>query len=257
MNVKEALAGSGLPLADAEILLATMLKQDRTWLLAHPEVKLSSKAWSQFHEWAERRRMHEPVAYITNEQKFFGRPFFVDWRVFIPRPATEGVVRGALRFLENPGDFREEVDEGIIVNAKSFPSRGWNRVHTIVDIGTGSGCIAVTLAFERPELTIIATDTSSDALDIARMNAERHQVLDRLEFREGDGMEIVNDLREPFLMVSNPPYIPNGRNLMKDVQDYEPHVALFGETVARQLREAAEAHPFCAGYVMECGRDQW
>ncbi len=264
MNVKDALRGSGLPSADAEVLLARALNRDRAWLLAHGDELIAGDQWTLFMQWVERRRKHEPVAYITGVQEFYGRPFTVDKRVLIPRPATEGIVTRALQFLKDGQDATDDVDEGIIVISKKISQRGsstrnFSDFSTIVDVGTGSGCIGITLALERPDLKIIATDISSEALDVARMNAERHGMADRIEFRQGDGLGPVMYLAEPFLLVSNPPYIPSGNDIMKDVKDFEPHVALFGgikgDEVRNRLILAAEGHPFCVGYVFEGHRE--
>ncbi|MBI2635831.1 peptide chain release factor N(5)-glutamine methyltransferase [Candidatus Peregrinibacteria bacterium] len=266
MTVEEALAGTGLPSSDAEIMLANCLNNDRAWIMAHGMHPLSAIEWKKFTAFAERRRRHEPVAYIIGKQEFYGREFAVDSRVLIPRPATEGVVRRTLQFLSYSEDALDEVDDGIIVTAKKLKveSGKWKvesgkwKITTIVDVGTGSGCIAVTLALERTDMKIIATDVSSDALEIARMNAERHGVLDRITFKEGGGLDPVRDLAEPFLLVSNPPYIPDGRLLMADVREYEPHLALFGgpegNEIAADFIRQAESHPMCAGFVMELPR---
>ncbi len=255
MNVSSALSGSNLPAADAEVLLSRILNHDRSWLLAHGDEELRAESWSAFTQWVDRRRKHEPVAYIIGEQEFYGRPFTVDKRVLIPRPATEGVVRSALSMLSGGGDSREVVDEGIVVTAKRIEKSEKRKVTTVVDIGTGSGCIAITLAQERPDLRIIATDISQDALEVAKINARRHGVMDRITFKQGSGLDPVQDLKEPFLLVSNPPYIPSGNDLMRDVKDFEPHVALFGGSdgngIAQMLIKATQDHPFCTGWVME------
>lgn len=256
MTIKDALRGSGLPSADAEVLLSRMLGKDRTWLLGHASDELSGEDWTRFMQWVERRRRHEPVAYIIGEQEFYGRPFTVDRRVLIPRPATEGVVRRALQFLEDRQDAVDDVDVGIIVTAEELRiTNDELRIPVIVDIGTGSGCIAITLALERPDLHIIATDVSSGALDVAKINAKRHCVTDRIIFKEGSELDPVRDLTEPFLLISNPPYIPSENDLMADVKDFEPHLALFGgdhgNEIAVEIRKTAENHPFCVGCVME------
>ncbi|NOS66885.1 MAG: peptide chain release factor N(5)-glutamine methyltransferase [Candidatus Peribacteraceae bacterium] len=256
MNIKDALRGSGLPSADAEVLLSRILTKDRSWLISHEHDDLSPEAWTSFTQWVERRRKHEPVAYITGEQEFYGRPFMVDKRVLIPRPSTEGIVTRALQFVQDGLDAVDDVDEGIVVTAKKLKmENGKWKISTIVDVGTGSGCIAITLALERPDLKIIATDISSDALDVAKINAKRHNVIDHVTFKEGRGLEPVMDLTEPFLLVSNPPYIPSGNAIMKDVRDFEPHVALFGGTsgddIRHRLEREAAAHPFCVGWIME------
>ena len=263
MTVKDALRGSGLPAAEAEVLLSRVLRRERPWLLSHAQDELTPEEWGEFARWTERRRKQEPVAYIIGEQEFYGRPFTVDRRVLIPRPATEGIVRRTLQFLQDGVDAVDTVDEGIVVIAKNIQRGSSTRVRTptafayVVDVGTGSGCIAITLALERPDLRIIATDISPDALAVARMNAERHGVAHRIAFREGNGLAPVKNLTEAFLLVSNPPYIPSGNDLMADVKDFEPHVALFGgadgHAVVRELQQQAEAHPSCIGWVMEYG----
>ncbi len=258
MNVHTALTSSFLPSADAEVLLSRAMNRDRAWLLAHGDDPLAGDQWTRFTEWVDRRRKHEPVAYIIGEQEFYGRLFTVDRRVLIPRPSTEGIIRRALQFLEDRRDAVDEVDEGIVVaSAKLKIDNGKLRMSTVVDIGTGSGCIAITLALERPDLKIIATDISAEALEVAQINAKRHGVLDRITFKEGSGLDPVRDLKEPFLLVSNPPYIPSGNDLMKDVKDFEPHVALFGGTdgyeIVEKLKKSASEHPFCWGWVMEFG----
>lgn len=270
MTVKEALAGSGLAACDAEVLLAGCLGKERTWLLQHGEDSLSANAWETFACWAERRRSHEPVAYIIGRQEFYGRQFIVDRRVLIPRPATEGIVLRTLQFLNDGQDVVDEVDDGIVVCSKTLRilcrsqkrlrHRTWRMLGCIVDVGTGSGCIAVTLACELPRMKVIATDISADALDVACVNAERHGVRDRITFMQGNGLEPISDLKEAFLLVGNPPYIPTGRSLMEDVQDYEPHVALFGGTggdeVVKEFIHAADMHPMCVGWVMEMANVQ-
>jgi release factor glutamine methyltransferase len=255
MRISAALTGSALPSADAEVLLSHILGRDRAWLLGHAEDPLTDDDWAKFSRYVERRRHHEPVAYIIGEQEFYGWKFFVDRRVLIPRPATEGIVRHALKFLENPRDASEEVDEGIVVVTKWKMENGKSKISAVVDVGTGSGCIAVTLALERSDLAIIATDSSKDALEVAAINADRHGVSNRITFLQGRGLEPVKNLTEPFLLVSNPPYIPSGNALMPDVAQFEPHEALFGgargdEIVSALMRQAQE-HPQCCGFVME------
>ncbi len=260
MRIRDALSGSLLPSADAEVLLARSLGVDRTWLLAHPDDTLTDDSWRKFSAWIERRRKFEPVAYITGEQEFFGRPFFADKRVLIPRPSTEGLVEVALEFLKTGKESTIEVDTDIVAIAKRTQTE-WEVPTTVIDIGTGSGAIAVTIALERPDLNIIATDVSQDALDVAQKNAERHGVLERITFLQGDGPAPIDalDLQEPFVIVSNPPYIPAGRTLMSDVIDFEPHVALFGgedgSVLVRAIINGAKNHSWCRGYVIECGKE--
>ncbi len=261
MTIQEALAGSGIAKADSEVLLSRLLRKDRTWLMAHPEAVLSDADWTVWAQWVERRRAYEPVAYITQQQEFYGRTFYVDKRVLIPRSPTEDLVSLALKFLKNPTDTSAEIDTEIIATARRLQKEiSIDEVKTLVDIGTGSGCIAITLALERPDIRVIATDISEQALEVARINARNLNASDRVTFLQGSGLDPLQDLQEPFIIVTNPPYIPSGRNLMKDVQDYEPHVALFGgkegKDLIQEILKAADIHPYCMGVVMECGKEQ-
>jgi len=261
MKTREALTVSCLPSLEAEVLLSALLGKERSWLFAHSDTVLSSDEELKWNKWIARRRGGEPVAYIIGEREFYGRLFQVTPAVLIPRPATEEVVQRALEFLDHPGNKIVEADAGIVVLSKILrPEKtslhDVSRARTVVDAGTGSGCIAITLALERPDISVIATDISEDALVIAGKNAERYGVADRIRFLKGSDLEPVHDLQEPFLMVSNPPYIPQSRILAGEVMDFEPQGALFagddGMTVLRRLLVQARDHPLCVGVILEC-----
>ena len=130
----------------------------------------------------------------------------------------------------------------------------------VLDVGTGSGCIAVTIAAERKDVQIIASDISEEALAVATKNAQKHNVIDRIQFVRSDGSTAFAELTEPFLLVSNPPYVPQGTPLQNDVVGFEPHGALFAGTdgmdVLRPLMAAALAHPNCHGIAVECRSEQ-
>ncbi|MBI3331349.1 peptide chain release factor N(5)-glutamine methyltransferase [Candidatus Peregrinibacteria bacterium] len=249
MKVSDVLAEKGIPRADLEVLLAHVLQKDRGFLAAHPEFSLSAEQEKKIREWMARRKNHEPTAYIVGKQEFYGRTFKVDPRVLIPRPATEGLVDLALQFLKNGKNDTREIDSNIIAVAKAFGDV--SDVETIVDVGTGSGCIAITLALERPDLHIIATDISEDALAVARENAALHRAADRIRFLQGKDLEPIADLREPFVIVSNPPYMPKGRSLEAEVM-HEPHQALFDARMPQRLLEHAQKIPHCRGIIVEC-----
>jgi len=240
--------------------MALAVGKNRTWVVAHPEQELSKneeKAWTAFFQ---RRVAGEPCAYIIGEREFFGRSFHVDRRALIPRPSTEGLVELTMRTLDNPRDESIDIDTGITAYARMWGSL--DNVRTVIDCGTGSGCIAVTLACELPDFTCIATDISADALEVAKINATRHGVGDKILFKQGSALDPINDIQEPFLLVSNPPYIPerNKDGIMEEVRLHEPHVALFGgedgTDIALQIAKQAKAHPFCRGIVLECETEQ-
>lgn len=168
------------PSLDAEVILSCVLNKPREYLLAHPDENVSADVADEFAELIRRRAKHEPVAYLVKNKEFYGRDFYVDQRVHIPRPATEDLI----------DFFREKVSPDFY--------------GTIADIGTGSGCIAVTLALLYPQAGIIATDISSDALQVARQNADKHKVRERIDFRQGD---LFAALPNPVdIIVANPPY---------------------------------------------------
>lgn len=230
------LGGSPTARRDAELLLLRALGQDRAWLLAHPEAALTPEQAQQYESWIARRARHEPVQYILGEQEFFGLAMRVTPAVLIPRPETEHLVEALLSRV--PPD---------------IPLR-------ICDVGTGSGAIAVALAAALPRAQVTALDLSTAALEVARENALRHGVADRLRLLESDLLSAVRG--EQFdAVVSNPPYVAEAEALEPQVRDYEPHAALYaGETgleVYRQLiPEAHNALVPGAWLMLEIGHGQ-
>lgn len=203
---------SDTPRLDAEVILCNLLGIDRIQLHIYPEREISREMCRIFWENAEKRRLYMPIQYITKQQEFMGLDFFVDKGVLIPRGDTEILVEEALSIYE-----RELSCESIAV----------------LDIGTGSGAIAVSLAKMTGASLVYAVDISSAALEIAAQNAVRNGVADKIIFRLGD---IYEGLREDRLgkifdlIVSNPPYIPDGEVecLSPQVKDFEPRLALAG-----------------------------
>ncbi|MFH1670358.1 MAG: peptide chain release factor N(5)-glutamine methyltransferase [Patescibacteria group bacterium] len=261
MNVAEALKTASLPPLEIEVLLSTILGKNRAWILSHPEYELSMTSQQFFSQSLRRREAGEPLAYITGEKEFYGRSFIVNHSVLIPRPSTEGLIDLTLEFLRSHEERVREVDTGIVCFSK-YLNKCLNiesAINTIVDIGTGSGCIAITLALELPNFKFIATDVSNDALEVARANAQKHDVLNRIEFRSGKNLDPINDLDVPFLLVSNLPYIPEGEAVSPDVH-FEPKSALFagkeGLDVITPLVNAAQNHSACNGLVLECRKEQ-
>ena len=195
----------------AGVLLAHRLNVDRTHLLTHPEQPMSEEDYESYLRMIERRAAGEPLQYVTGHQEFYKLDFLVTPAVLIPRPETEFLVERVLALV---GDAR-----------LASP--------LIVDAGTGSGCIAVTLAVELPAARVIATDISGAALAVARQNAERHGVDSRVAFYEGDLLAPLAALgveNQVDVLASNPPYVAAGQPglVQREVRDYEPHAALFG-----------------------------
>lgn len=202
-----ALASAGVdsPRLDAELLLAHVLGAARGWLWAHPEADVPAEAQARFDQLLARRLRREPLAYLLGEREFYGRPFFVTPDVLVPRPETELLVEAVARWACSRGEAK------------------------IADIGTGSGAIAVTLAMELPEARLFAVDLSAGALAMARRNAERHGVAERIVFLLGDLLAPLRGAGETLdAIVANLPYIAEEtyRTLMPEVRDYEPELAL-------------------------------
>ena len=195
------------------------LGRDRTWLYTHPEELLESTEADKYFALIERRASGEPVQYLTGKQEFWGLEFEVTPAVLIPRPETEHVIEVALDRLGARG-IKIRFDTG----EPSAPLR-------VADVGTGSGCLAVALAHELPHAEIVATDISPAAIEIARRNAVRHAVADRIHLLETNLLDGLRQSPLPFdLIVSNPPYIARNEigTLPREVRDHEPHAALFG-----------------------------
>ncbi len=208
---------------DAELLLAHTLHQQRTWLIAHPEAVLTQPQRDSFESLIHRRAAGEPLQYLTGTQEFFGLDFRVTPAVLIPRPETEHLVEAVLAWSES----------------QIKPLR-------LLDIGTGSGAIAIALAANQSSAEIIATDISPTALALARDNALRLGFGSRIRFLEGDLFSALDDKEEYFdAIVSNPPYIPlaDAPTMQREVVDHEPHTALFagekGLDIYRRLIPAA------------------
>ena len=192
---------------DAETLLMHLLGRDRAYLYAYPELELSCREITSYNELLERRASGEPLQYITGHQEFWGLDLMVSPAVLIPRPETEHVVEAALELLRGTG----------------FPR--------VADVGTGSGCIALALASELPKVKIDAVDVSLDALKIARTNAERLGLADRIDFAESDLLQkYLADGPIFEMVVSNPPYVgeQEADKLQVEVREHEPYCALFG-----------------------------
>jgi release factor glutamine methyltransferase len=196
------------PRLDAEVLLADILSIDRSRLIASYADWLEPHAVERFWAHLQRRIEGEPVAYITGKREFMGLSFSVDSRALIPRAETETLV------------------EYVLAHARK------RKIDRLLDVGTGSGCIAISLAVLAPELEAHATDVSPGALDVARQNARQHGVLPRIHFYEGAFFQpLPHILQASFeVIVSNPPYIPDYEYplLQKNVREYEPAAALRG-----------------------------
>jgi release factor glutamine methyltransferase len=226
------------PRLNAELLLMFTLSSDRAYLFAHPERKLSTEEESSYEAALAERIRGVPAQYITGHQEFWGMDLIVTPAVLIPRPETEHVIETVLE-IQNSG-VRPPT------SAKTNSEvRGPKSKVRIVDVGTGSGCIALALAKELPHAEIHATDIPPDALEIARANAARHQLERRIHFRQADLLE---GLKGEFdFVVSNPPYVGESEEdqVQLEVRRFEPRNAVFAgpkgtEVIARLIPQASQ-----------------
>ncbi len=230
MPLKQALASAvdrleaadvGSPRMNAEVLLMFVLGVNRAYLYAHPERELTPEEETRYNEVLAQRSTGMPSQYITGHQEFWGLDFVVSPAVLIPRPETEHLVETVLEL-----------------------ARGMDHPK-LVDVGTGSGCIALALAHELEAAEVHAVDLSADALEIARANAARLQLDERVRLLQSNVLEALVDVSDFDFVVSNPPYVGFDEvdKVQKSVRDFEPQVAVFageqGLNVIRPLVEQA------------------
>ena len=225
---------------EAGSLLAHVLDRDRTFILSHADDPINDAQLETFCRTLEWRAAGKPLQYITGHQEFFGLDFEVTGDVLIPRPETELLVEKALE----------------LVSTEASP--------IICDVGTGSGCIAITLLHELRRAGGTAIDVSPAAIEVAKRNAARHSVSERLELVVSDCFAGLNRKNPLFdLIVSNPPYVSvrELENLQREVRDYEPHLALLagedGLSIIRRLLVEAGTYLKSRGhFLFEIGFDQ-
>lgn len=214
MQLKQALTSAvdrlessdvGSPRMNAEVLLMFVLGVNRAYLYAHPERELTAEEESRYEEVLAQRATGMPSQYITGNQEFWGLDFIVSPAVLIPRPETEHLVETVLELARE------------IAKPK------------IVDVGTGSGCIALALAQELKGAEVHAVDVSAEALEIARSNAVRLQLDRRVRFLRSNALEALVDANDFDFVVSNPPYVgfDEADKVQKSVRDFEPQMAVF------------------------------
>lgn len=206
------------PRLDAEVLLGHLLEKSRLQLYLHFDMPVFQNDLDMFRELIKKRIARTPISYLTNHKEFMSLDFYVDERVLIPRPETEFIVE-------------------TILKTNSDTSQ------CILEIGTGSGIIATSLAVNKPEWDIIATDICKDALAVAEINRDAHDCGERITLLHGDMFDPIKQLESVQYnwVVSNPPYVMTNDNnsLSPDVCEYEPHIALFagedGLSIIRSL----------------------
>jgi release factor glutamine methyltransferase len=233
------------PRLNAELLLMFTLNCDRAYLFAHPERELSAEEQSRYDAALAERARGVPTQYITGHQEFWGMDLIVTPAVLIPRPETEHVIETVLELPTS--DLRPQTSD-FEPNGPRPEVRGQRSDFLrILDVGTGSGCIALALAKEFPQAEIHATDISAAALEVARANAARHQLEKRIQFHQADLLQGLN-ISDLDFVVSNPPYVGESEEdqVQLEVRRFEPRDAVFGgptgvEVIARLLPQAYAA----------------
>jgi release factor glutamine methyltransferase len=227
------------PRLDAEVLLSSCLKKERTSLYTHPEQSLTEKEHEEFQQWVERRKHGEPVAYIVGEKEFWSLLFQVNNHVLVPRPETEILVEEVLKVCSG-------------ITERNF---------RILEIGTGCGAISVALASELKSAQIVATDISQEALAVALENAKNNNVEQRISFLPGNLFQPVSGKFD--IIVSNPPYISQEEydKLPFEVRGFEPKSALLagddGTVLHRAIMEGGKYYLHNGGWLfMEIGAGQ-
>lgn len=216
--VRLAAAGVGSPRMNAELLLRFILNCDRAYLFAHPQRELTEDEQRRYAEAINQRASGVPAQYITGHQEFWGMDFIVSPAVLIPRPETEHVIETLLELA--PKD------------------QLWPSALRIVDVGTGSGCIALATAKELPQAEVHATEISPAALEIARANAARHQLESRIHFHQRDLLTGFPAATFDFV-VSNPPYVGTSEEdqVQLVVRKFEPRSAVFAGPTGLEVIE--------------------
>jgi len=249
MNIKTAVAEAAQKLSDtfnprldAETLLMHVLQRERSYLYAHPEFELGCGELTRYYEAISQRAAGIPLQYITGHQEFWGLDFKVSPAVLIPRPETEHSVEAVLELAKQ------------IESPRGLPLR-------MIDVGTGSGCIAIALASELPDAEIHAVDISSDALAIARENAQRLGFSGRITLAQSDLLANYIDREQYFdVVVANPPYVGSDEpdKVQREVREHEPRIAVFGgptglELYTRLIPQARTVLKPAGWLVMEIG----
>tara|TARA_Y100001970_G_C14095819_1_gene782601 strand:+ start:199 stop:1041 length:843 start_codon:yes stop_codon:yes gene_type:complete len=246
MNIKNLLNESSKKLdflsntlakLDSEILLSKVMKKDRKYLILNPKKKINDKNSKLFHHLIERRKKGEPIAYIIKKKEFWKHDFYVDNNVLIPRPDTELIVEEVLKLYTTKHKL------------------------CVLDIGTGSGCILLSILGERKNFFGVGIDISKKAVNVARFNAKIHHLENRTKFYKSDVDKFL--LGKYDLIISNPPYIKKQdfKYLERDVVGYEPELALDGgqdgySKITKVISRASVLLKKNGKFILEIGFDQ-
>ncbi len=257
--------GVDSPRLQTELLLAHVLQLPRMKLYLNFERKLTEPELDSLRKLVQRRGQREPLQHLVGSTSFCGLEMTVNRHVLIPRPETELLAEAGWQFLNQltPSEGRAGSPLPAALRTSDNGAHGVTRPTTALDFGTGSGCIAIALAAKSPAAHVVALDVSTDALALARQNAARNGLADRIEFRHGDGFAALPPGERFDLIVSNPPYIASAEieTLQPEVRDHDPRGALDGGADGLDFyrRLAAQAVPFLKPHgklMLEFGEGQ-
>lgn len=239
----EELKGQDNASLDRDVILSRVTGFDRSYILAHPEAEISFETYEEFRHLIDERRKHVPVSYLIGHKEFMGLDFVVDESTLIPRPDTELLVETAASVIRTMA-----ISQGTL---------------KILDLCSGSGAVGLSLLHEFPESGLVLSDISSEAMAVAKTNAERLGFTEKTGFIVGDLFDNINTAHNFDIIVSNPPYIPSQeiRNLPRDVRDYEPKKALDGGLDGldfyRRISDKARQYINGGGWILfEIGSEQ-
>jgi release factor glutamine methyltransferase len=227
---------------NAELLLMFILGCDRAYFHAHPERPLTARESQLYDQALSQRARGIPAQYITGHQEFWGLDFIVSPEVLIPRPETEHVVETVLQLIATESAeasaATRPIEEAGTSRRRNVNDQAPEARMKVVDVGTGSGCIAIALAKELPDAELFATDISAQALEIARANAARHQLQGRIQFCQADLLDRLEPRAVDFV-ISNPPYVGESEEdqVQLEVRKYEPRNAVFAGPTGLEIIE--------------------
>jgi release factor glutamine methyltransferase len=263
--------GIDSPRLQTELLLAHLLQLPRMQLYLNFERSLVPAELDRFRQFIKRRAQHEPLQQIVGGTSFCGLEMAVNRHVLVPRPETELLAEHGWLFLNQlPATSETTPDRPVAAQPGNGGSSSHSHASTLnyqtlkaLDFGTGSGCVAIALAVKSPAAEVYAIEILPDALALARQNAARHGVAERIQFLQGDGLAVLPQGMQFDLIVSNPPYVRSAEidTLQPEVRDYEPRRALDGgaDGLDYYRRLAGEAQPFLkpgARIMLEFGDGQ-
>lgn len=223
---------------DGELLLQYQLNLPRTWLLAHDDAEIAPEQWKQLCQLLYLRSQHCPLAYLTRHKEFYGRNFIVNSHVLIPRPESEQIIE----------------------SLKSLVSDNPHRVRNLIDVGTGSGCLAITAKLELPGLTVAASDIDQQALEVAKQNAK--QLGADISFYQSDLLKDLSSNHKFDIIIANLPYVNHSWPELSPELNYEPSLALYDYSpdslgLIKKLIVQAQDHLAKPGYlILEMDRRQ-